>query len=385
MPWPTAALLLLLASAFPARADAPLRRRLAAELFGETVGEVRLTLDRRGELELLTYRSDVRVVRDRLRLRQRAFIEVAFQADGALVRSSSRRCTSLEEGGAAPTCGEWRALTEAVAGGAAPALAAELLLARRTGPGEHCLEIVDEETGAPGRACAVVSADPHGIELVGTKLGAPFRARVREGLPVLFEAPAHGARFVEARGELELSDADLFADPIEASGDALAALGRGHMRLWISGDPGALGAVAKVRAPGQKSSELRPGLLLVETSRVALPREPRTRRQLAAAALLVAEARGRHVDCQAATSWFLEEARARRWKVRPAVGLAFVDGRFAFHSWAVVETAQGALVPVDPLLAQVPADAGHVHLVESGASAGAVLVAFRRGLSLVVE
>lgn len=384
MPWSTVALVLALASALPARAEPPLRRRLAADLFGETVGEVRLTLDRRGDLEILTYRSDLRVVRDRVRLRQKAFIEAAFRADGALVRSLARRCSSPEQGDAPPTCGDWHRLDGAQAKGAAPALAAELLLARAR-DGEQCLDLIDEETGATGRACATVKRDRSGVELVGNKFGAPFRARIHGGLPQLFEAPEQGARFVEALGAVELSDADLFADPIEASGDADGALRRGKLRLWITGEPAAIARLAQVKGPGQRLVESREGSALVEVTRVAIPKAKRSRQQIDAAALLVAEARGRHVDCQAATTWFLERARARRWKVRPAVGFAWVDGRFAFHSWAIVETPDGARVPVDPLLAQVPADAGHVQLVDVGTSAGAVLVAFRRGLSLVVE
>lgn len=369
-------------------AEAPTTRtRLAVSLFGETVGEVRLT--RRGGPETtLSYRSDVLVVRDRVRLRQRAFIEVTC-APGtfALVRSTARRCTGPEDESQPPTCTRTRTLGAKDGGGAVPALAAELALAELTArsPGEErCVEVVDEESGTRGRACARAAPAPGGVELSGGKFEVAFRAQVAGGALVLLELPAQGARFSPVEGELQLSDEDLFADPIPASGDVLRGVRLGRLRIRVMASPGALAALRTVSAPGQRILEEAPDSLLLEITRVRPPRTPKSRRLLDHAALLVATARGGHVDCQTATAWFLARARERGWNVRPAVGFAWVDGRFAFHQWAVVDTPEGP-IPMDPLLAQVPADAGHVQLANLAESAGELLVAIRGGLSLVVE
>jgi len=362
------------------------RRRLAATLFGRTVGEVVLSTGVRGNLRTLTYRSELLVVRDRVRLRQKAFLEAEWNdATGALVQALARRCSEPEDGSAPPTCTSARRTDAAQAAGAAPALAAEVLLARGMGAqgkdGERCLDVVDEQTGARGRACATAAAGEAGVELKGSKMGAPFRAVVRDGLPDLFELPAQGAAFEAVRGAVEVTDEDLFAEPVAWTGEVRPALRRGVVKLRVDGPPETLRALREVALAWQRATD-GAGSLSVEISRVSLPRGREARRVLDAAALLVAQAAGRHVDCQTATAWFVEKARARGWKVRPVTGFAFVDGRFAFHEWAVVETG-GAAVPVDPLLAQVPADPGHVVLSE-GAGAGGVLIAARHGLSVKV-
>lgn len=371
--------LALLALLLPLAARATVHRRLSASLFGETVGEVRLTLDP----GVLTYRSQMTVVRDKVRLRQTAFLQSRFDpATGALLHSVARRCSGPDRPDAELSCGPSRTLL-APDGAPAPALAAETLLARSPGP-SRCLAVVDEESGQRGEACAIATRTAEGVRLDGVKLGLPFRALVVDGLVVELELPDQGARFAEAGGAVEVSDEDLFAAPIPASGDAAAAVRHGVMRLRVLAPPESLARLALVTAPGQSVLEGQGGPLRLEVRRVEPPRTRRTRGMLDRAALLVAQARGSHVDCQTATQWFLEQARSRRWKVLPAIGFAFVDGRFAFHEWAVIQTPDGP-VPVDPLLAQVPADAGHVQLSSSEASTGALLVEFRRGLSLEVE
>jgi len=152
----------------------------------------------------------------------------------------------------------------------------------------------------------------------------------------------------------------------------------------LYGAPQALHSLEELSTPGQRVVAHDAGSLVLEVHQVTLPKDSQTRHLLDKAAFLVAKAAGEHADCQAAAAWFIAEARSRRWKVRPAFGLAYVDGRFAFHSWAVVDSPQGS-IPVDPLLAQVPADAGHVQLAAPGESAGTVLVSFHHGLSLAVE
>lgn len=372
----------LLAASLPSRATAS-DVRLELQLFGETVGEVQLSERREDARRTLTYRSRTRVVRDAIRLRQDAFIESTYDAaTGHLVRARSQRCSAPEEQPERRTCVPERrhGPAEAVA-----SLAAELVLARGTPDEERCIDVVDEESGTRGRACArVIEAPDGGRELVGDKLGVAFRARVRDGRLVELELPAQGARFIETDGPIEMSQADLFAEAIPSTGPVQDALRRGRAVLWLTAPPAALDRVAALDAPGQQVLERAANSVKLEVTQAPRSKSSRTRALLDHAALLVARAKGRHADCQLATSWFLEQAQARRWKARPVVGLAWVDGRFAFHAWVVLDTPDGP-VPIDPLLAQVPADAGHVQLAAPGESAGTLLVDFRRGLSLVVE
>jgi hypothetical protein len=379
--FPIVALALLLSTTAHADEDGVRHNRLAASLFGETVGEIHLTL-RVGRVETLTYRSNLLVVRDKNRLRQEGFIEASFDADsGQLIRSVARRCSGPADGSSEPVCSPTRELSHLTA---APALAAELLLSRAADDREHCLDIVDEETGIKGRACAVVKSTPTGFVLSGSKLGEAFEARVDSNGLISLELPRQGARFDRATGSVQVSDEDLFAAPIPSSGDVTEVLRAGHLRLRLFGEPPAMERLRGITLPWQTISEPDSGSLLVTMTQATLPKDSRSRKQLDKAAFLVAKAAGSHTDCQAASAWFIAEARKRHWKVDPAIGFAWVTGRFAFHSWAIVHTPGGS-VPVDPLLAQVPADAGHVQLAPAGESAGAVLVSFHRGLAIHVE
>jgi hypothetical protein len=375
-------ILALLVSRLAAAEAAPRQVKLAASLFGETVGEVQLTLVEKASTRL-TYRSTVRVVRDSQRFRQQALIDVTFDSTtGQLIHSVARRCTAPDDDSAPPTCGEARELSKLAA---VPALAAELFLSRKADGAEHCIDVIDEESATTGRACATAKAGAGGIELSGNKLGEAFRARVSEGLLVSLELPRQGALFTRATGQIELSDDDLFAEPIPASGDATAGVHHGLLKLRIFGAPEALAGLQAVSAPGQSALVGDDGAsLLVEVRRVAMPKGKRSRAVLDKVAFLVAQGRGGHLDCQAATAWLLAQAKSRGWHVQSVEGFAFVDGRFAFHQWAIVNTPDGP-VPVDPLLAQVPADAGHVQLATMGESAGSLLMTFRRGLSVAVQ
>lgn len=370
-----------------ARSDAR-RQRLAATLFGATVGEVRLTLVERADEATLLYRSDLTVVRDTVRLRQRTAIEARFHPiTGALVHTSGRRCTAEEKGSGEASCVDAPPVTAKNAPGAVPALAAELVLSRRE-PTEGksrdgwpaCVEVVDEFSGRRGSACATVQRRDDGvIELDGEKLGQPFRARVRDGMLEWFEAPGQGARFTAVTGPVLRSGADLFADPVPSVGNVTGGLRRGVLSLRVEAPAEVLSQIA-ANAPGQQVILREADEALVELRQITPPRSPKAAKELAHAALLVAKARGSHVDCQAATDWFVAQARRRGWTVEPVVGVAWVHGRFAFHAWAVIDV-EGHRVPVDPLLAQVPADAGHLQL---GSEAGAVFLAARKAMRLEV-
>ncbi len=371
-------------------ANRPLRRqaatpahftRLSASLFGETVGEVHLA-HRMGRFSTLTYRSNVLVVRDKARLRQEAFIEVTFDSDsGTLIHSVARRCSGPADGSTEPVCTPARTLDRL---GSVPALAAEIILARKPDNISHCIGVTDEESGITGPACAVASTGlTSGVDVVGSKLGIEFTAHLEDGELVSLELPRQGARFERTSGAIDVSDEDLFAEPIPAMGDVPAALRGGRMRVKLYGAPQALKSLRSLTAPEQRVVGEEAGALVVETVQMKPPKDAASRRILDAAALLVAKARDTHADCQAAAAWFVNEARKRHWKVRPTFGIAYVDGRFAFHAWAIIDTP-GGHVPVDPLLAQVPADAGHIQLAPPGEGAGSVLVSFHHGLTLEV-
>jgi hypothetical protein len=346
------------------------------------VGEVHLTR-RAGRTSTITYRSNLLVVRNKARVRQEAFIEATYDtASGNLLRTVARRCSGPADGSSEPECTKSRVIDRPDA--SVPALAAELVLARSPDGRNHCLMVTDEETGITGPDCAVVTADDTGVNLVGSKLGQEFRARVEKNELTSLELPSQGARFERTNSTVEVSDEDLFAEPIPATGDAAAALRAGRMRVSLYGPPASLKSLEALSASGQKVLGTEGGVVRIETVQAKLPRDPPSRRMLDIAALLVAKAAGSHTDCQAAAAWFVSEAHHRHWKVRPAFGLAYVDGRFAFHTWAIVDTP-GGHVPVDPLLAQVPADAGHIQLAPAGEAVGTVLVSFRHGLALEVE
>lgn len=377
------------------------RQRLAATLFGATVGEVMLTLVEAPDESTLSYRSDLTVIRDTVRLRQQTHIVARYDSHTGEVRqTSARRCTTPESGaghasstrgrdsGAVEdSCTDSRPITSRDAPDFVPALAAELFLARSatSGPspqsgGNHCLDIVDEVSGHRGTACAVIQQAANGTVLLrGDKLGQPFRARVRDGILEFFEAPAQGARFSKATGPVIRSSADLFSDPVPSTGNVFSGLRRGRLTLQVEGPDDVLNSL-DLTAPGHHAISRDGSSTLLELRQITPPRNSTAARTLAHAALLVARARGAHVDCQEATSWFIDQARQRGWKVEPVVGIAWVQGRFAFHSWAIIEV-DGERVPVDPLLAQVPADAGHLQF---GKDAGAVFLSARRSLHLRV-
>lgn len=69
-------------------------------------------------------------------------------------------------------------------------------------------------------------------------------------------------------------------------------------------------------------------------------------------------------DCNELTVLFVALARAAGLPARPVAGLLLRDGRFYYHAWA--EVYLGDWVPVDPLLGQLPADAGRVRIVTGG-------------------
>ncbi len=72
----------------------------------------------------------------------------------------------------------------------------------------------------------------------------------------------------------------------------------------------------------------------------------------------IAALTGAGVDCNDATALYVALARAVGLPARPVAGLLVLRGRIYYHAWA--EVYLGGWVAVDPLLDQMPADAGHV-------------------------
>ncbi len=70
-------------------------------------------------------------------------------------------------------------------------------------------------------------------------------------------------------------------------------------------------------------------------------------------------------DCNEHATLFAALARAAGVPARIAVGLAYQRGRFGYHAWNEVLTADGWL-SVDPTWDQLPADVGHLRIVSGG-------------------
>ena len=68
--------------------------------------------------------------------------------------------------------------------------------------------------------------------------------------------------------------------------------------------------------------------------------------------------RRRAGGCNETTVLYVALARAVGLPARPVAGLVEIGGRFYYHAWP--EVFLGDWVPLDPLLHEFPADAGHV-------------------------
>lgn len=90
----------------------------------------------------------------------------------------------------------------------------------------------------------------------------------------------------------------------------------------------------------------------------------------------------RRGDCNEYAVLYVALARAAGLPARTVAGAAYLDGRFYYHAWA--EVRLGDWVPVDPLLGQFPADAGHVRLVVGGLARQVELLRLAGALRLEV-
>jgi hypothetical protein len=249
-----------------------------------------------------------------------------------------------------------------------------------------CLPVLEETTGRLGEACA----EAFGDEVMGTILGEPFRARLRDGRIERLELPNQRAAFVRVAHAPRLaSPPDLFGSPLEGAGPLSAAA------AWAlhTGAPLALPASecqsvepspdgATVRWRRAAPSALEP--LCPETERDALERVARRASGASHDAWSAARAltkavydrievklpsaiegspegvwQSRRGSCRGHVELFLALARRRGVTSRRALGLLAQDGRFWWHAWVQVRVA-GRWYDVDPTEGEAPAVAPRI-------------------------
>jgi transglutaminase-like putative cysteine protease len=210
----------------------------------------------------------------------------------------------------------------------------------------------------PGDAIVATTALAAGIALPGAG-PAVLRVRLGGAAVELDELVLGGATQVRRGDTLELrraADSALVAHYLLPSRDTA-------MRTWLRAEPliqtldPRIAAQAR-RIVGRERNALRATQAIVRWLGAEL-RPVSTGGGGVASAVQALEQRGG--DCQAYTALFVALARAAGLPARPVAGLLFREGRFYYHSWA--EVLLDDWVPVDPLLGQVPADAGRLRLV----------------------
>jgi hypothetical protein len=188
---------------------------------------------------------------------------------------------------------------------ALPLSAAELVLAARGG---GCVDVIDEETGRTGQACA----EAVGGMLRVVALGVVEEVQLGEdGFPEVLEIPAQRTRFVRD-AEAKVPDVP---PPLEAR----------------------VGGPAAGRSPRSFCGhELDPPAPTVVPAAFPKP-EPNGK------------------ACREQAAAYAAAARRAGLPSRLALGVAH-DGRgFIWHAWVEVRTAAGVWVPVDPAFGQLPA------------------------------
>jgi hypothetical protein len=194
--------------------------------------------------------------------------------------------------------------------GRVPASLAEVVL---LAPGRlpRCVDVFDEESGAPGEACASAAGQVVRIELFGTREEV---RRGRQGFPREVVVAEQGARYVR--------DAAARPPPRERA-------------------PVLYGA----RVPGPRDP----------ASADSFCDTPRDARSAVVIPAGLPPPAGKGESCRdRAASWVATATRAG-FEARTAVGVAW-DGRdFMWHAWAEVRT-EGGWLPVDPSFGQLPAD-----------------------------
>lgn len=273
------------------------------ELAGQPVGLVTLEIRRAGDASAVSWSS-----------RQR----LPAEAGGGLLEGSA----ALEVDAQGRALGPVRLVEGGVAreqhlpAGAIPALLLEPLLSQRLlhAP-EACLDAVEEQSGAPLRACARREA-----------------GRLRIALPAELEWVVPGDDgFAE--------EVLLPAQRIRFVRDAGARVPERPPRLFG----------VEVDGPARPEA----GARFCGVARAAPP--PTT----LSAALPAPRADG--ASCREVTAAWLTQARAAGWRGRTAVGVAWSGAAWSWHAWAEV-LVDGGWVAVDPTFHQAPASADRFRL-----------------------
>ena len=279
------------------------------ELAGQPVGLVTLELRRAGDGSTVRWRS-----------RQRLPVE----AGGGLLERSA----ALEVDAQGRALGPVRLVEGGVAreqqlpAGAIPALLLEPLLSQRLlhAP-EACLDAVEEQSGAPLRACARREGGRLRIDL-----GAELEWVVPgdDGFAEEVLLPAQRIRFVR---------------------DAGARVPERPPRLFG----------VEVDGPARPEAAAR----FCGVARAAPPPPLRADQGLGAGQLPAPRADG--ASCREVTAAWLDRARAAGWRGRTAVGVAWSGAAWSWHAWAEV-LVDGGWVAVDPTFHQAPASADRFRL-----------------------
>lgn len=193
--------------------------------------------------------------------------------------------------------------------GAVPASLAEVVLARAGEDASPCIEIFDERSGRPGRACArrgsgaTWELDVNG-EVERVRLGS-------SGLPAEVLLPGQGARFVaDPRAEIPPQAPRLYG-------------------VTVPGPDSPSGARSFCGVPVDPAPP----------ARVAAGLPPPT---------------SDGASCREVTARWLAAAARAGHPGRTAVGVAWDGAAFSWHAWAEVRIG-GGWIPVDPSFGQLPA------------------------------
>ena len=306
---------LALASAPPALPEG--RARYRVEMAGAPVGFAELAVTCAGPACRYTWRSELRLpaMSGGMLLRRQ------FQAQIDRAGRLGPARVEVEVDGARSRTG---------APGAVPLSLAEVVLAARP---DRCVDVLDEETGRRGRACAAHQAGWMGVVVLGT---AEQVTSGPDGFPDEVAIDAQASRFVRDPG----AAVPAAAPPLE-------------VRV-----PGPEGGGAGSRFCGRPRDPPSPAVDLS-----GLP-----------------EARPGQASCRDQARDYAEAVRRHGLPARVAVGVAHDGAGFVWHAWVEVLTEAG-WVAVDPAFGQRPALGPRFTIARHGADPASLAEAGRRILA----
>jgi hypothetical protein len=245
----------------------------------------------------------------------RSVLRAPEGTDGALLEKRIRMTTDRDGRGrtiavSAPGDARARAVPP---GERVPASLAELLLSEARDGERLCLDVIDEESGRAGRACAVRNGDRVSEELMGVKveLTSPEH-RPAPGLPTQVFVPEQGIRYqADPAAEVPSRPPKLFG-------------------IQVAVAPGS-GSRAPAQLCGVAAEQTGPGGLV--------PAIPETLQG----------------NCREQAAAYLGLARRQGFTARNAVGVAWDGAALVWHAWVEV-WADGHWIAVDPAFRQAPAE-----------------------------